>query len=84
MEKLNGSLRPSIAEAPENPDAKKLANTLDWLIERPADSAWLIKVLGVYCPDDEIFSKSYRYVRRQVEGTVLYYDNADGFWDNMP
>ena len=52
------------------------------LQKREANAQWLIDLLGIYAPDDEIFVRSYKYVRPREEYD-LYLDNEDGFFNNL-
>ena len=48
------------------------------------DTAWLLTLLGIFCPDDEIFAKSYRYVPQKKSTLEITFDNSDAFYENLP
>ena len=52
----------------------------------PPDTRWLIKWVGYFMPEDEIFKKSYKYVRpkKVVEVEEEYFSNDDGLFDDLP
>ena len=50
---------------------------------REANGKWLIDLLGIFVPDDEIFQRSYKYVPDRTE-SQLYLNNEDGFFDDLP
>ena len=53
------------------------------LKKRESDRQWLIDLLAIYKPSDEIFKKSYKYVRPREDVEILL-DNEDGFFDDLP
>ena len=52
------------------------------------DIEWLIRWLGVIKPDDEIFKKSYQFVRPKAElsssDDEAFLHNEDNFFDDLP
>ena len=44
---------------------------------------WVIDLIGIYAPDDEIFKKNYKYVRPKEEYD-LYLNNKDLFFYELP
>ena len=52
--------------------------------KRESDSDWIIKLLGIFKPDDEIFKKSYKYIRPRPVPIEPEMNNADGFYDDIP
>lgn len=53
--------------------------------KKPADVRWLLTLLAIFVPDDEVFKKSYRYVPPPKPVPVEpMLDNSDGFWDDLP
>lgn len=48
-----------------------------------ANVQWLVDLLGIFAPEDEIFKKSYKYVRPRQDIELLL-DNEDGFFDDLP
>ena len=65
---------------------------LEALIERlankkTADTAWLVQVLHLANPKDEIFARDYVYVKPvkpKAAVNLPMMNNADGFYDNLP
>ena len=52
---------------------------------RMPDAAWLIDVLGVMTPNDEIFTKSYVWTKPQESRPPeTTFDNVDGLFDGLP
>ena len=55
--------------------------------KKKADTAFLVQVLHLVNPNDEIFRRDYFYVKQTKAKTVAelpLIDNADGFYDNLP
>ena len=52
----------------------------------PPDTRWLLKWVGFFMPEDEIFKKSYKFVRpkRAIEVEEEYFSNDDGLYDDLP
>ena len=40
-----------------------IKNTLDYMENHQPDVAWLVTLLGIWSPDDEIFELNYKYVK---------------------
>ena len=57
--------------------------TLDYMQDHLPDVAWMIALLAIWNPDDEIFEFDYRYVR---ENDVIEaeFDNDADFFTSMP
>jgi len=47
------------------------------------DVKWLVDLLAIWAPHDEIFEPNYRFVR-QRDVIELELPNEDNFWTNMP
>ena len=47
------------------------------------DVAWLVTLLGIWSPDDEIFELNYKYVK-QRDVIEAEFDDEDGFYSSMP
>ena len=60
-----------------------MRNTLDYMTEHLPDVQWLVILLGIWAPDDEIFEPNYRFVRRR-DLIELEFDNSDNFYTQMP
>ena len=56
-----------------------MMNTLTYMVDRPPDVKWLITLLGIWAPDDEIFNQNYRYVNKRVK-IEAEFDNSSGLW----
>ena len=55
--------------------------------KKSADTAFLVQVLHLVNPNDEIFARDYLYVKPIKEATLANFpliDNSDGFFDNLP
>ena len=53
--------------------------------KRNPDAEWLCDLLALWKPSDEIFDKSYVYVRpRKATVASIVLDNADGFYTGLP
>ena len=52
------------------------------LEKREANAQWLIDLIAIFKPEDEIFERGYKYVKPREE-LDLYLDNEDGFFDNL-
>ena len=59
-----------------------MTNTLNYMKDHMPDVAWLIILLGIWAPNDEIFAPNYRYVKEK-DVIEAEYDNADGFWTEL-
>ena len=62
---------------PQNTDhlrtVKRLLTTMK---KKPADREWMVKLLAVWCPDDEIFNKDYVWRRpKKPVSTQIEYSN---------
>ena len=47
------------------------------------DVAWMVALLAIWSPDDEIFEFNYRYVR-QRDVIEAEFDNDEEFFTSMP
>ena len=63
---------------------KPICRLLTSLRKRSADTTWLVSILGVFSPDDEIFAKNYKYQRPRAEQATIMVDNADGLINGLP
>ena len=57
--------------------------TLDQMLERYPNKKWLVKLLGIHKPDDEIFQDGYRYVKPRSAPIEAQFDNSDNFFKTM-
>ena len=58
---------------------------LNAMEKRKPDTKWLLMLVAIFIPDDEIFRKDWRYVKSQKSVPVEpMLDNQDGMWDNLP
>lgn len=80
MKKLTNALYPVIQGNPGGKNAVQFQKTLDYMEDHPPDVNWLINVLAIWSPDDEIFEMNYKYVK-QRDVVELEFDNSDNFWD---
>ena len=62
MRKLENALRPLINNHRGN-ESEPYENTLDYMQDHLPDVEWLINVLAIWAPDDEIFEPKYKYVK---------------------
>ena len=66
LQMLNDGIRPHIAAGEYDVmETRPVENLLDVMALHQPDVAWLILLMGKFCPDSIIFSKSYKYVRPQ-------------------
>ena len=53
--------------------------------KKSPDREWMVKLLALWKPDDEIFAKSYRYTPpKKVVVADYEFKNEDGFFDELP
>ena len=53
--------------------------------KKPPNSQWIVTLLGIFKPEDEIFEKSFKYVKPMKDVPVeAMLDNKDGFFQNLP
>ena len=80
--------RPAPTNLVDAKHAKALRRTVDLMKVHPPDTAWLIRWLGVLTPDDEIFSKSYKFKRPRIQVETSEEEdelnNDDGLWTDLP
>ena len=58
---------------------------LKMMRKRLPDAEWLVELLALWKPADEIFQKNYVYVRpRPATAMTVDLDNSDGFFENLP
>ena len=60
-----------------------IRNTLDYMTGHHPDVKWLVDLVAIFAPHDEIFEPNYRFVR-QRDVIELELPNEDNFWTNMP
>ena len=60
-----------------------MRKTLEYMIDHQPDVQWLVAMVGIWAPDDEIFEPHYKFVR-QRDVIDLELPNEDNFWTNMP
>ena len=60
-----------------------MRKTLEYMTDHQPDVKWLVELLAIWSPNDEIFEPNYRFVR-QREVIELELPNEDNFWTNMP
>ena len=63
---------------------KPLENLITALSSKPSNVDFLILVIGVFRPDDEIFAKSYVWKRPDKISVQPTYDNSDGLFSGLP
>ena len=65
IDKIEAHVRamPAPTSLAEAKNVKALRRTVNLMKVHPPDTAWLIRWLGVFTPDDEIFHKSYKFKR---------------------
>ena len=56
-----------------------MINTLNYMVDHPPDVDWLITLMGIWAPNDEIFDLNYRFVNKRVK-IEAQFDNSDGLW----
>ena len=61
-----------------------MINLLDCMETQLPDADWLVLMMGRWCPEDEIFDKSYKFVRRKPEQYEAMFDNTNGVYDDLP
>ena len=64
LRKLELALRPLIDEH-RGKESQPYENTLNYMQEHLPDVNWLITVLAIWAPDDEIFEQRYKYVKQR-------------------
>ena len=68
--------------------AKAVKRTVELMKVHSPDIAWLIRWLGVINPNDEIFKKSYKFVRPRPELSEsedeAFLNNDDEFFKDLP
>ena len=60
-----------------------MRNTLNYMIDHQPDVEFLVILMGIWSPNDEIFELNYKFVREK-ETVEAEFDNEDGFWSSMP
>lgn len=60
-----------------------MRNTLAYMVDHPPDVAWLITLMGIWAPHDEIFNANYRFVKKHAK-IEAEFDNSDGLWTSGP
>jgi hypothetical protein len=66
-------------------DIGQVRNLIAEMKVRSPDREWLLKLLALWMPDDEIFKTDYFYVKvKKITTAEVVYDNEDGFWDKLP
>ena len=53
------------------------------MIDHQPDVEFLVILIGIWSPNDEIFELNYKFVRER-ETVEAEFDNEDGFWSSMP
>ena len=80
------SNHPQPTSPEEEERLKSFKRTIALMRKKPPNTAWILKWVGCCIPDDEIFSKSYVYVRpktTQIE-EIDYFSNDDDFFTGLP
>ena len=73
--------------APQNEEEQAfygmVKRTIALMHKNPPNTGWLLKLVGMWIPEDEIFKKSYKYVRPKLveDEEDEYLSNEDGFFD---
>ena len=71
-------------------DVSKLKRLMELLVppsKKCANTTFLVQVLHLVDPNDEIFARDYVYVKQAQANTLAalpLFDNSDGFFDNLP
>jgi len=75
------SAEPSSEE--ERDTLAMMQRTCALMMKKPPNSAYLAKLVGMWTPNDEIFNKSYKWVRPKLSDEVESeeFSNDDGFYD---
>ena len=59
--------------------------TLALVKKKNPDTEWLLLLMGLFMSDDEIFYKSYKWVKpKQDEEDEAYLSNDDNFFSGLP
>ena len=76
-----------MSELKAEDETEALIETMELIVKKLADTHWLVLVLHVLDPHDEIFSKHYRYVpppRNNAIAALPLISNDDAFFDGLP
>ena len=85
MEKLQDAIRPLIhAQNVNAAKAKPMERLLNELTKRSADTKWLILLMAIWAPNDEIFKKDYVWVKPKPIPVEYQYENDDHLFDDLP
>ena len=86
LEKVFKAIKKAVKSTIPDPSKQeavvKLAKSME---ERHPDNKFLITLLGIFAPKDEIFRKDYLYVKPKEEAAIepmLW--NQDGLFDGLP
>ena len=82
IEKVTSIMMPQIEEH-GGPDSKPWEHTINYMIDHKPDVNWLIILVSIVNPDDEIFEPHYKYIRERKIIEPMF-DNSDGLFSNMP
>lgn len=69
-----------------NYDHEELSRCLNLMYEmrkRKPNAQWLVTIISIWEPTNEIFAKNYRYVRPKKAAADILLDNSDGFFTNL-
>ena len=66
-----------------NQESEMMRKTLEYMTDHQPDIQWLVHMVGIWKPDDEIFEPNYKFVR-QRDVIELELPNEDQFWTSMP
>ena len=64
-----------------------MTRTVAKIKKKQPDTEWLLLLVGIFMPEDEIFRKSFKWVkpkREQEEEGEDMLSNDDGFYDDLP
>ena len=85
LEKLQQAVSAKFAAGQiEQAMLKPMENFITAISSKPANVDFLVLVIGVFKPDEEIFTKSYVWKRPVPVQFQQTYDNADGIFTGLP
>ena len=85
LEKLQNAIRPLIhAENVNASKAKPMERLLNELTKRSADTKWLVLLMAIWAPNDEIFKKDYVWIKPKAIPIEYQYENDDHLFDDLP
>lgn len=79
IEKLEPVQRRFIRNNPGK-ESKAIEETMTYMQDHSPDVNWLIIMMGIWKPDDEIFEPQYKYVKQKNAPIEAMFDNTDDFF----